>query len=254
VSPATRPNVYERSRTDKVRQSLTGSAKQAESRWRGDLEQALEGIGHGRMRAPQRLERRSVREGGGYRSTRTEQADYDWFYGLGSKEQARIRANWMTDDRSAPTPDEIAEKMPVRDWLNHTRAIDMARALQTGRHVQADRYGGMRPSQLIAGEPYEPAKVHHQDPAVAHHHVTAARRTGRTGPDHAPKNPRNIRRGIAYKADGSLDVQFFTDDQGRVHPIRASYTEHPDERHEREQYEAYKKRLDAPQREYEERF
>jgi hypothetical protein len=254
VSPATHPNVYEQARAGKVKQSLTASARQEETRWRGDLEHALQGLGTGRIRAPQRLERRSAREGGGYRSTRAEQADYDWFYGLGSKEQARIRANWMTDDRHAPTPDEIAEKMPVRDWLNHTRAIDMARALQTGRHIQADRYGGIRPSQLIAGEPYDPAKIHHREPIVSAVHVKDARRARRTGAEHAPKNPRNLRRGIAYKPDGSLDVQFFTDEQGIVHPIRASYTEHPDERHERERYEAYKQRLDAPKREYEEPF
>lgn len=39
------------------------------------------------------------------------------------------------------------------------------------------------------------------------------------------RGSKNVRRGIAYKADGSLDVQFFTDDEGRVHPIRASYNE-----------------------------
>lgn len=173
-----------------------------------------------RLKAPPPLERRAKRVGGGYRSTGQE--DYDWFYGLSRAEQSRLRKNWFTDRSTAPTPSEITERVSMGEWLALTRAIDMTKALQTGREVSSDRYGGMSPGSLIVGEPYDPAELHHPDRARAARHWRAAKEGGKFGKGY-PVNPKNVRRGLAYKADGSLDVQFFTDEEGRVHPIRASY-------------------------------
>lgn len=213
-------NVYEVRRARMVKESARSSAREAEQMWRDELEQRVGQLGI-KIRAPERLERRAERFGGGYRSK--QKGDYDWFYDLNPKEQARIRSNWMTDDSHAPSPDEIETRIPMRHWVETTRAIDMARAVQTGRHIQKERYGGMSPSALIAGEPYDLGELHHRDEKRAAVHVRKARREGKIGAHHVPKNPHNVRRGIAYKKDGRLDVQFFTDEHGRIHPIRASY-------------------------------
>lgn len=213
-------NVYEVRRARLVKESAQKAARDAEEDWQAELERAVGQLGY-KIKAPERKEKRAERFGGGYRSK--QKGDYDWFYDLNPKEQARIRSNWMTDYAGAPTPDEIETRIPLKHWVEITRGIDMSRAVQTGRHVQKERYGGMSPSSLIAGEPYNLAELHHEDEQRSAREVKRARREGRTGAHHAPKNPHNVRRGIAYKKDGSLDVQFFTDDAGRVHPIRASY-------------------------------
>jgi hypothetical protein len=213
------PNILEKRRADTARRSLRTEARAKQDEWEGQLERRMGHLGM-RLKAPPPLERRAAREGmGRYRETTAE--NYDWFYGLSRAEQSRLRSNWMTSDRGAPTPSEVESEMPMGDWLQMTRAIDMSKALQTGRHVQSNRYGGMRPGALIAGEPYEPDEIHHGDTA---RHVRQAKKEGKLGAHHVgPVNPKNVRRGLQYKEDGSLDVQFFTDDEGRVHPIRASY-------------------------------
>jgi hypothetical protein len=236
-------NIYEKKKTQAVKSSARSAARRARDDWERELEQRVGGLGW-RIRAPERLERRAARVGGGYRSRGGE---YDWFYELHPAEQKRIRANWMSSSSSAPSPDEIEERIPMREWLSATRAIDMSRAVETGRQVSKNRYGGQTPESLIAGEPYDLRELHHEDEERAAHHVRRARASGRTGRHHVPANPHNVKRGIAYKEDGSLDVQFFTDSEGRVHPIRASYeTMTPEERRRhRGKLEADQKHRDA---------
>lgn len=223
-----RPTNFDRSRLHAVKASARSAGRRAQEDFEQELENRVGSLGW-RIQAPERLERRAARVGGGYRSR--QRGLYDWFYELDPKEQARLRRNWMSSSSSAPTPDEIEEHLPIRDWLDLTRAVDMSKAVATGRQTNRRLYGGKTPESFIAGEPYDLRELHHQDEERAARHVRRARAEGRIGRHHAPKNPRNVRRGIAYKADGSLDVQFFTDEEGRVHPIRASYeTMTPEER------------------------
>ena len=217
---ARRTTIYDREQLRKVRSSARSAGRRAREDYERELDQRVGHLGW-RIRAPERLERRAERIGGGYRSRQA--GSYDWFYSLDPKEQARVRRNWMSSSSSAPSPDEIEKELPIEAWLDLTRAVDMSKAVASGRHVNRRLYGGRTPESLIAGEPYDLRELHHQDDERAARHVRRSRVEGRIGKGHAPKNPHNVRRGIAYKADGSLDVQFFTDEEGRVHPIRASY-------------------------------
>jgi hypothetical protein len=193
-------NVWEKDRLEKVRDSTRRHALEASRFYRDELERRA---GSGKMRRPRRLSY----ERGEYRSR--EAADYDWFFSLSKAEQSRIRENWMTESSHGEAPDEIEEKIPIREWLDLTRRVDMSRALATGRHVQRDRYGGLNPKSLIAGEPYDPAVLHGGDDQAAHDHISRARREGRLGKHHAH-----------HAGPG---VQFFTDKEGIVHPIRRTY-------------------------------
>lgn len=202
--------------------SLRIEARQREVMFSKELSRAVGDNLGVKLKAPPPLERRAQRFGGGYVSKGAE--DYDWFYGLSRAEQKRLRENWMTHSSAAPTPSEIEEHIPIRKWLDLTRGVDMSRAITNGRHINEDRYGGMRPESLIVGEPYDLDEIHHRDRDRRARHWRAAKDAGDLGRN-KPVNPRNVRRGISYKADGTLDVQFFTDDEGVVHPIRASYDE-----------------------------
>ncbi len=105
--------------------------------------------------------------------------------------------------RGGLSPDELEPKMPVADWLEHTRAIDGSRALASGRNISPDRYGGLNPNHLIEGAPYDVRVIWGDDVrALDHLRASAGRRRHETDPD---------------------KVQFFTDQNGIVHPIRASY-------------------------------
>jgi len=168
-------------------------------------------VGSGKLRTPPRLERRAERFGGGFRSRGGE---YDWFYSLHPAEQARIRQNWMSSAGGvgsatggggrAMTPDEMeAAGLPVGEWLALTRGIDAARAVRTGRQLQPKRYGGRDPSAtVLAGVPEEEGTW-----------VRVFRSRRPEDPDHEIP-------------DGD-EVQFFTDENGVVHPIRASYENRP---------------------------
>ena len=57
----------------------------------------------------------------------------------------------MSPHSTAETPDEVGERMPVHEWLDHTRRIDLAKAVGRGRATNPDRYGGMHPSALGIG-------------------------------------------------------------------------------------------------------
>lgn len=169
-----------------VSQVLRVQAREAEQVFRDALTAGRPDLGEGRIQAPPRLERQAERFGGGYRSRTA--ADYDWFYGLSRAEQARIRENWFTAGPGL-SPDELEDMgLPVREWLALTRGIDAARAVQTGRQLQTDRYGGRDPVAFLkVGEPAD--------------------------------------EGTPYRPDehNGERVQFFTDENGVVHPIRASY-------------------------------
>jgi hypothetical protein len=196
-----------------VRASLAASAREVA----GIHESALEAAqaGRGRLRAPPPLERRAARENlGSYRMAGNASAQgWDWFYGLSKAEQRRLREGWFTDT-GGQSLDEIEERIPIRQWLDHTRRADAARALSTGRELNRDRYGGLNPNSLIAGTPYDAAEIHGPR---AGRHIKDAAAAGRLGPHHAA---------------GAHGVEFFTDKRGIVHPIRASY-EHAHARQER---------------------
>lgn len=158
-----------------------------------------------RIKAPAARERVAARAGGGRRAQVG--GTYDWFWELAPEERTRIRDNWMTTDRSAMSPDEVEDTgVPMSEWLALTRGIDAARAVKAGRTLQAKRYGGRHPLKFIeAGDPAEHGT-----------HTTELR--SRHRPD------------VVHHVDPSGRVQFFTDHEGVVHPIRASYahTEAPD--------------------------
>lgn len=172
-----------------------GAAVESERVFTEALTAGRPDLGTGRIKAPPALERRAQRFGGGYRAR---SAEYDWFYSLAPQEQARIRENWMTSEGGV-SPDEVeAMGLPMGEWLALTRGIDASRAVQTGRHVQAKRYGGRNPLAYLATGPPED-------------HGTPVRRfTSR-------------RTGVSHDIGRDDQVQFFTDSNGVVHPIRASY-------------------------------
>ena len=153
----------------------------------------------GKIAAPEAA--RKVRTGWGTSEYRRRHGgEYDWFDGLSKAEQARIRENWFSHDPGAVSPDEVeAMGLPMSEWLALTRGVDVARTVKAGRRPKRERYGGADPANfLLVGRPE----------------------------DHGQR----VRR-FTSKRDGSkwhdIDrgarVQYFTDKEGRVHPIRASY-------------------------------
>ena len=152
----------------------------------------------GRIAAPPRARLTNKRVGLGY--VRGGASDFDWFDGLSRAEQSRIRQNWMTDTPGAPAPDELESAgLSMTEWLALTRGIDASRALQRRQGLSRARYGGRDPlSFLAAGKPSD--------------HGAPTTRVRKSTGDHGYAD--------AY---GSSRVRFFTDKNGEVHPIRASY-------------------------------
>jgi hypothetical protein len=168
----------------------------------GDAEGLLDrhDAGRGAMAAPPRLERVAARHGGGYRSRGA--GDYDWFYKLSKAEQGRLREGWFSTASTAQSPDEIKDKIGIGEWLNQTRRADMARAVAAGRTPTANRYGGHSVAQLVG---------HHTD---------------MDADDYQARRPRRTRTGHAVLSrDAGGRPQFFTDENGVVHPIRATMPE-----------------------------
>jgi hypothetical protein len=169
----------------------------------------------GKIKAPPRLERRPAREGGGYRSRTA--SDYDWFYSLHPDEQKRIRSNWFTTGAGAASPDEYEDAgLTMTEWLALTRGIDASRAVAKGRGSgNPTRYGGRAAAKLV-------------EKGRAQDHGTPTTRVARSTGDHSYQD--------AY---GSSRVQYFTDAEGRVHPIRSSYQRPraPSERRRRQSYD-----------------
>lgn len=121
-------------------------ARDAEHIYRRQLEQRAGPDYAGRMRTPERLQRDSIRFGGGHHARGTH-GTYDWFFELDPAEQQRIREKWMTPQGFAV--DEMEDKLPVKEWLSLTRRIDMASAMARGRHVQRKRYGNLDPYKVV---------------------------------------------------------------------------------------------------------
>lgn len=131
---------------------------------------------------------------------REHSGEYDWFDGLSKAEQARVRENWFSHDPGAVSPDEVeAMGLPVSEWLALTRGIDVARTVKAGRRPKADRYGGTSPATfLMRGRPED-------------HGQRVRRFTSKRDPSKW------------HDIDRGARVQYFTDKEGHVHPVRSSY-------------------------------
>jgi hypothetical protein len=112
------------------------------------------GAGPGTLRRPAD----KVRVCGEWRNV--EAQDWDGFYALSQAEQARLRRSWFAPpgDSAALGPDELADKLgcssseAFRLWLDETRVVDACRAVQLGRPVLPDLYGGLDVDGLFASE------------------------------------------------------------------------------------------------------
>ena len=128
----------------------TPSAHRQEELYLAAVEAA--GAGPGRMAAPPPLRRQPD---GTWR--RRHSGEWDWFEGLARAEQARLRQRWFAKSPLAESPDEIAERIDLLQWLDLTRRADLARSLSAGRRPRASaRFGGLGPSALSAAL-YQPA-------------------------------------------------------------------------------------------------
>jgi hypothetical protein len=205
-----------------VRCSIRESARAVEERHLADLERA--DAGPQRMAVPERLVKRRTFWGTTeYRSTQA--ADYDWFYGLAKAEQARLRENWFSSSPDAQSPDEVFARIDQRDWLEQTRVVDASRALASGRigDYKPARYGGLNPNHLIEGAPYDVRALWGNEDQ-ARRHLAKAQRQGGMGRDWRE-------RFWGHEPDRSR-CQFFTDERGVVHPVRATCP--PEEEPQRE--------------------
>lgn len=174
---------------------LRSDAKEAEDDYWREMDRAG---GEGKIKAPPKLERQAERVGGGYVSKKG--GDYDWFYGLSKAEQKRLRSNWFSSSSGAQTPDEVEERgLSMKQWLALTRGIDAARAVRSGRGGgDTARYGGR----------------------AARSYVTRG-----SAADHGtPLRKAKHRDGSYHDIDRNANVQYFTDANGEVHPIRRSYS------------------------------
>jgi hypothetical protein len=135
--------------------------------------------GPGVMAPPPRGYREAPRWGGQYR--RKSASDYDWFDALSKDEQKRLHSRWFNREGYGEAPDEIGERMPIQEWLRLTRQADLGRAMATGRGANPARFGNLRPSSLIAGEPYDFAELHNANDGRAARHVRQAREAGTFG-------------------------------------------------------------------------
>jgi hypothetical protein len=220
-----------------LRQSIRESTREVEETHFRELDRA--GAGLWAMKAPARREREAQRFGGGYRSRGA--SDYDWFYGLHPNEQARLRANWLSTSSNAQSPDEIAQHMPISEWLEHTRAIDASRALRTGRGISSERYGSLNPNHLIEGAPFDVRLLWgDDDKALAHLQKSSAR--GFRGGGLTPSQ-----RFWGYEPDQS-QVQYRTgekDGHPYVYPISPPKPKEPTH-----YVNAYGQRIERPARDY----
>lgn len=195
-----------------VRRSIRESAREVEEVHLAELERV--DAGPGRMAAPP--EAHKVRGASGrleYR--RRHSGEWDWFDALSKDEQARLRERWFSTSPTAQSPDEIFAKIDQRAWLEETRQVDASRALASGRigEFNPKRYGGLSPNALIVDAPYDVRKVWGDDEAARKYLAKAQSHKG-MGRDWRE-------RFWGYPADNSR-CQFFTDERGVVHPIRAT--------------------------------
>lgn len=135
------------------------------------------------------------------RTTSAHGGEYDWFDGLSKREQRAIRLHWMAArpkagstfaTRRAVSPDEVERHgFTMTHWLALVRGVDAAKRIERGK---------ARPGDL--------KYVHVGRPEDYGIRTRARKSTG-------------DREYTDYY--GSSRVQYFTDANGEVHPIRASY-------------------------------
>jgi hypothetical protein len=199
----TEPSADERRQLAAVRASVREQARSAEEIYLGELERA--GAGRGVMEAPPRSVRSRTATGRTEYRRVAHSGEWDWFEGLSRAEQSRLRENgWFAPEGHGESPDEVATRISIREWLQLTRNADMTRAMATGRHTNPDRYGGQDPASLIVGEPYDFAELHHADEGRAARHLRHAREGGLLG------------------AEGASRCQFRTRPDGTVYPLAAT--------------------------------
>ncbi|HXW79547.1 MAG TPA: hypothetical protein VEJ84_08610 [Acidimicrobiales bacterium] len=173
------PSPEEHRYLEAVRASVRTQAREAETIYLAELDRV--GAGRGVMAAPPRAERQKFGQAKGeYR--RAHSGEWDWFEGLSRHEQERLRrSGWFAEPGRGESPDEIAERIPIREWLQLTRNVDMTRAMATGHHTNPKRYGGQDPRSLIVGEPYDFGELHHESAGRGARHLVRARESGRLG-------------------------------------------------------------------------
>lgn len=171
------PSPGDRKHLELVRASARAGGRQVEELALNELD--AKGAGPGVMAPPPRGEYAPKRFGGGYR--RKTAADYDWYDGLAEDEKRRLAERWFAPHGHGEAPDEIAERIPVREWLSLTRQADLGRAMATGKGTNPKRFGGLRPSSLIAGEPFDFAELHNANEGRAARHLHQAQDSGRFG-------------------------------------------------------------------------
>lgn len=168
------------------------NARESERIYRETLDARTSTLGTARLKAPPPRERVPKRFGGG---TRARTSEWDWFYELHRDEQKRIRSNWIAPAGRGVAPDELeGAGTTMAEWLSLTRGIDAARSVQRGRGRSSSRYGGMTPRSLI--------------------HTGDAEDYGRPVRSFADRHGREHEH--RPNANG---VAFYTDKEGRVHPI-----------------------------------
>ncbi len=172
------PSQEDRKHLELVRASARAGGAQVENLALGELDARR--AGPGTMAPPPRAEKEAMRWGGEYRR---KSSSYDWFDSLGKAEQTRLRERWFSPQGRGESPDEISERIPIDQWVSLTRQADLGKAMATGRGANPARFGGLRPSSLVAGEPYEWSELHHSNAGRAARHVRRAREEGRFGVD-----------------------------------------------------------------------
>jgi hypothetical protein len=173
------PTPEHRKHLELIRQSARDAGRQVEDIAMRELEAKM--AGPGVMAPPTRGYREAPRWGGQYR--RASASDFDWFDGLSIDEKKRLSERWFAPQGRGEAPDEIAERIPIKDWLALTRQADLGRAMASGKGTNSARFGGLRPSSLVAGEPYQFEELHNSDAGRAARHVRQAREAGRFGVD-----------------------------------------------------------------------
>ena len=112
-----------------IRASAREAGRQVEEIAMSQLEAKM--VGPGVMAPPPRGYREAPRWGGQYR--RKSASDYDWFDALSNDEKKRLHERWFNREGYGEAPDEMAERMPIQEWLRLTRQADLGRAMATGR-------------------------------------------------------------------------------------------------------------------------
>jgi hypothetical protein len=205
------PTRDERKHLEEVRASARDGGRQVEDIAMRELE--AKGVGPGTMARPSRGYREAPRWGGQYR--RASAADYDWYDALTKFEQKRLYSRWFAPEGHGESPDEMAERMPIKEWLRLTRQADLGKAMASGRGTNAARFGGLRPSSMIAGEPYDFTTLHGPDDAKAAAHIRKAQESGRLGVEGQRCQFRTSPSGVVYPLANTCRGAYVTSEPAR---------------------------------------